>query len=339
MVLQNDLERLRSAWRALSGDDQTEGWRTIPIEHSGSCHLLAGRHFPGNEEAILIGFSSFHVPPSSHLPQGQGFSVEKVKHEIPGGFHEWVSLSRKSAGSLDMFLRMAEDIIGMLRTYYHAGDPILFHMFLGRIKAWQEFMQRGRTDVLSPEAEVGLFGELMVLKMLIERYLSAPAALESWHGPLDGLHDFLIGHGAVEVKSTVATNGFPVTVGSLEQLDGTLVTPLFLVGIRLSLASPGKTLPELVSALANLFDNFPDTKVSFESMVLKAGFLWAFSDHYKRRFVHIETKFLPVMEDFPALTRNNVNAAIRKVRYEMDMDLACIPEVGLEQVLKELGVI
>src|SRR5688572_29231179 len=53
MALRSEGEELVAAWRALAGDQAAEGWRTIPIVPVGPCRLLAGRHFPGNEEALL----------------------------------------------------------------------------------------------------------------------------------------------------------------------------------------------------------------------------------------------------------------------------------------------
>lgn len=339
MALQNDISRLQSAWRALAGESEQGGWRTIPIEPHGSLHLLAGRHFPGNEEAILVGFNAVPVPPDSQLPQGHGFRVERVRHETPGQAKVWVSLARQPVGSLDMFSRMAEDVIGMLRGYVHVDDQTLFRLFIGRIEAWQEFMHQGRALVLGPEAEVGLVGELLFLKLLLERGFSAAAILDGWQGPLDGLHDFLIGSGAIEVKSTVAAQGFPATVGSLEQLDSSLVHPLFLAGIRLALNSSGKTLPEIVASLSSLLDGAPEAKGRFETLVLKAGFFAAFSDRYKRIFSHVETRMLLVNEEFPALTRGNVNTAIRKVRYELDLDLIGTPGMVLDRAFEALEVL
>ncbi|MBF0214390.1 MAG: PD-(D/E)XK motif protein, partial [Magnetococcales bacterium] len=179
--------------RALAGESEQGGWRTIPIEPQGFLHLLAGRHFPGNEEAILVGFNAVHVPPDRQLPQGHGFRVERVRHETPSQAKVWVSLARQPVGSLDMFSRMAEDVIGMLRGCEHVDDRMLFRLFIDRIEAWQEFMHQGRALVLGPEAEVGLGGELFFLKLLLERGLSATAILDGWQGPLDGRHDFLVG--------------------------------------------------------------------------------------------------------------------------------------------------
>ena len=338
MAQQSEFDRLRSAWRALAGENKKEGWRTIPIEQSGSRRLLAGRHFPGNTEAILIGFHSVHLPAKEQLPQGQGFHVEQVKNEVPGSAHVWIALSRKSVGSLDMFARMAEDVIAMLESYRHVDDQTLFQLFLGRIKAWQKFMHQARTGVLGLEEEIGLAGELHFLKLLLERGLPAASVIEAWQGPLDGLHDFLLGSGAMEVKSTTATHGFPATAGSLEQFDASLVSILFLVGVRFMVEPSGATLPEIVDDIACRLEGEPDTKGIFETLLLRAGFLRAFSDRYKRRLAHSETRILLVDGEFPALTRSNVNPAIRKACYELDLDLVSAPRLDLNKALEKLRV-
>lgn len=338
MAPRNDGDRLRVAWRALAGAGAGEGWRTIPIELTGPCHLLAGRHFPGNQEAILVGFRSVRMPPASHLPRGHGFRVEKVPREdVPVAADAWFSLSRQASGSLDMFATMAADIIGLLETCPHAGEDRLFQLFLGRIRAWQDFMERGRDGILGPEAEVGLVGELVVLKSLLDAQVPPIVALDTWQGPLDGLHDFQIGTGAIEVKATVSTGGFPATIGSLEQLDESLRRPLFLAGVRLALDGQGRVLPEFVADLRDRLGADPAAMGVFESRLVQAGFLQAFANVYTRRFSHACTVVLPVDERFPKLTRYNVGIAVRKARYELDLDLVDVADIGLDRALEQLG--
>ena len=97
----------------------------------------------------------------------------------------------------------------------------LLRVFIGRVGAWQEFMRKG-SQALSPEAEIGLIGELTLLRSIIEAGVAPATAIESWVGPLDGIQDFEIGAGALEVKATLSTAAFPARIGSLEQLDEVL---------------------------------------------------------------------------------------------------------------------
>jgi hypothetical protein len=156
---------------------------------NGNCRLLAGRYFPGNEEAILVGFSSVNVPPDRNLPQGHGFRVNRLERDIIGDGHIWVSLARLAAGSLDMFALMAEDIVNFLNSRAEESEDSIFHAFLGRIRAWQNFMDREGMGVLSAEAETGLFGELVILDKLISSGMSLMDAVNAWQGPVDGIQD------------------------------------------------------------------------------------------------------------------------------------------------------
>ena len=49
--------------------DVKDGWRTIEIATRLSCSVLAARHFPGNEEAVILGFSSAKIPSLSICPK------------------------------------------------------------------------------------------------------------------------------------------------------------------------------------------------------------------------------------------------------------------------------
>lgn len=337
MVLQSKREELLTAWRALAGNQETEGWHTIPVAHGGPCRFLAGRRFPGNEEALLVGFNSVRVPPVDHLPEGRGFLVSKTSLVGDDTDHVWIALCRQSAGNLDLFAMMTDDVVTTLHDLRSSDDKRLFSMFLARIRAWQDFMRREGDGVLSPEAEIGLFGELEFLHDLISAGLPAATAVEVWKGPLDGIQDFKIGHGAIEVKSTVSPSGFPATIGSLDQLDDSLTRPIFLAGIRLALTISGKTLPDKVVELRSLMSEEPTALVLFGTRLLHAGFLEGIGDRYSRQFSRVATKILHVAEGFPCLTRGNVAIEIRKANYEIDLDLITTPQLNIGQVLSQLG--
>ena len=147
MAPRNDAENLRQAWRALVGSGEGDGWCTIAIEMNAPCRLLAGRHWPGGEEAILVGFRGVKLPPEAHLPQGHGFRVTKPSGDALGHLYAWLALTRKAVGSLDFFAMMASDIVRLLEGGRNVGEERLFSLFLSRIRAWQDFMERGRDGV------------------------------------------------------------------------------------------------------------------------------------------------------------------------------------------------
>jgi len=339
MALLSKREELETAWRALAGYQSEEGWSTIPVGTLSPCRLLAGRHFPGNEEALLVGFRSVRTPPMEQLPKGLGFLVSKVEIGADGAGYSWIALCRQQAGNTDFFALMADDVVVTLEKQRINDDIRLFNVFISRIKAWQDFMRRGGEELLSPEAEVGLFGELAFMHELLKSGLPVDVVVNSWQGPMGATHDFSIGSGAIEVKSTVSPHGFPAKIGSLEQLDDSLIFPLFLAAIRLAINPLGKTLPILVHETRVMMEAEPVALIGLDSRLLHAGYFDAFAERHTRCFLKTGLRLLPVTDGFPRLTRANVAIEIRNARYELDLDLISSEDVGLIDSLKRLGVI
>ncbi|NJM12226.1 MAG: PD-(D/E)XK motif protein [Synechococcaceae cyanobacterium SM1_2_3] len=319
MALPNEREVLLAAWRALAGHTNEPGWRFIPVATYAYCHLRAGRRFPGNEEGLLAGFHQLATMPVE-LPKGHGFTVMNVDMDSTDPDRVWFGLVRQPAGDSEMFTLMAADMISTLHAASGLDEGAIFRLFLERIRAWQNFMRRGRDGLLSAEAELGLHGELILLALLLDAGLNSLAAVEAWRGPLHGLHDFETTTWAIEVKTTASEQGFPVKIQSLEQLDSRLEEPLYLAGLHLSADMEGLNLSRRVEEVRLRLRNDPAVLHTFNTLLLHTGYADALADRYPRCFVHDRSRLLRVDDHFPSLTRHNVPHEISTVRYEIDLD-------------------
>jgi hypothetical protein len=326
------------AWSSLSTEDNGLGWQAIALPAVGPLALRAGRRSPDNSEAILLGFPTVRLAAAVKLPEGQGFAVERVDPE--GNAKLWLALTRKSSGSAELFATMACDVVGVLDDALAAGadEAKLLQVVVRRIAAWQEFMRKG-TQALGPEAEIGLIGELTLLQTIIEAGVPSTSAIESWVGPLDGIQDFELGTGALEVKATLSTTGFPAKIGSLEQLDDSARQPLYVVGTKLRHTASGRTLPEMVEAVRLAVKGDAESEWLLTERLLAAGYIASHADRYPRRFEHTGTRVVKVADGFPRLTTGMVPAGIKRAMYEIDLDMACGEDVGVDRALKKLGVI
>ena len=326
------------AWSSLSSDDTQPGWRVISLAPAGPIKLRAGRRTPNNAEAVLVGFSTTRLAATDKLPEGQGFAVERADPE--GNGQLWLALTRKSAGSAELFAAMVCDVVGALdeAVAAHCDEAKLARIFIGRVGAWQEFMRKG-AQILGPEAEVGLVGELAVLRDIIGAGVFPSVALESWVGPLDGIQDFEIGTGAVEVKSTLSSTGFPAKIGSLGQLDDSARQPLFVAGERLKQTDAGLTLPEIVEAMKDTVKEDAEAMRLLSERLLAAGYFDAHVDRYTRRFERSVARVTKVGKDFPKLVFGNVPIGIMKAMYEIDLDKTPGENIGIIAALKILGAI
>ncbi len=326
------------AWSSLSGNDSAPGWHAIALPTAGQVELRAGRRSPDNAEAILLGFPSVRLAASEKLPEGQGFAVERADPESADQL--WLALTRRSAGSAELFVAMACDVVGALDESAAAGasESKLLRVFIGRVGAWQEFMRKG-SQVLSPEAEIGLVGELTLLRMIIDAGVPPAVAVESWVGPLDGIQDFELGTGALEVKATLSSAGFPAKIGSLEQLDDSTRQPLFLAGVRLRQTEMGHSLPEMVAAMRQAAEQDAEATRLLGERLLAAGYFDAHAEHYMRRFTLAAVRMIEVKEVFPRLTPGRVPSGITRAAYEIDLDKAVGDNFAAVDALKKLGAI
>ncbi|AND70617.1 hypothetical protein ATSB10_31630 [Dyella thiooxydans] len=198
-------------------------------------------------------------------------------------------------------------------------------------------MRRAGDGVLSPDEEIGLFGELCVLRALLH-HLPCHIVADAWVGPLDGLQDFAFPPGAIEVKTTAAGGPFIARIGSLEQLDTSVIRPLYVAAVRLVQTSAGLTLPDAVADIR--CDLEPDTSAAttFEVRLARSGYRKESASRYVRRFAVVGMNYLAVQEDTPRLVPTNVPSEVRSARYELDLDAISKDRADLATVLKTLGV-
>lgn len=334
MVLPNSTGII-AAWRALDSRTEPEGWRSIPVSFSGNCNLQAARRYPENIEALLIGFSSIVLPVASALPQANGFGVERLSIR---NSDKWLALVRHPEGGQELFSRMVIDIVDLMSRNAEKSELQLYQLFIGRLHTWQAFMQKSH-EALKPSAELGLVGELRFLEILLNAGLPPHMVIDTWKGPIHGLQDFELGAGAVEVKSTLASHGFPAQIMSLEQLDDSVRHPLFVCGCRFSIGSVGMTLPQRVDAIRLMLALDCHALNRFNTVLLFAGYLDVHVEHYVRQFVDTDDRFLLVDSSFPRLVTGNVPVGIRQVHYEIDLDHLVDHKVELAEIMMKTGVI
>ncbi len=324
------------AWRSLTGDTPEDGWRSIPVRPARGCALRAGRRFPGNEEALLVGFLFAEVPAAEVLPDGTGFAVQRVGKGDDG--RTWLALTRRESGSIELFSAMVSDVAGAMDAEVSRNEITLLRVFLGRVRAWQEFMRKGAHG-LGPENELGLVGELCVLDSIIKAGVPPLLALEMWAGPLDAAQDFLVGMGGIEVKATLAARGFLASVGSLDQLDDSARQPLFVAGVRLARTETGRSLPDVVDALSHRLAGADGAEQIFTERLLAAGYLPAHRSLYTRRFAQAAFRVVEVTDGFPRLTAGTVPLGVLRAAYDIDLDRVPGENIEIARALTKLGVL
>ncbi|WP_292427839.1 PD-(D/E)XK motif protein [Mesorhizobium sp.] len=338
MAVLTDTDELEAAWGALAGQRTEKGFLTVALGHSKP-RFRVGIMFPEGDETLLVGFNVDVPPAKSGLPEGSGFRVELAREAPAPGFAIWVCLIRQPGAGRDLFVQMSADIVAALSATQTQSDSWLLSLMLARIRAWQEFMRRPRSGLLSPEEEIGLFGELVFLREALDAGAPAAGMLHSWAGPAGGLQDFQTETVGIEIKSTISASGFPAQISSLEQLDGLAGRAVILGGVRLCQQEGGQTLSELVGGLRMRVAQSRDLAGWLDRSLLLAGYEENAASRYLRRYDVVDTRFFEVDGSFPCLRRSSTVPVIRSANYQIDLDLVEAATLSLSETLVRYGVL
>lgn len=327
-------EGIARAWRALAQQEAAEDWRFVHLTDMGAISVEAGCQFPLGREALIVSFpGSWSVNPA-RLPEGKGFDVSCIEGQSVFAGKTAIALVRRPEGSPDIFAIMVVDVLRTLETASNGAGRDVMEAFLERVREWQAFMARTHRP-LSSDAQIGLLGELWLLRLLADTSLGA-AALDCWQGPLRAAQDFHIRGGAAEVKSTIQADSFLARINSIEQLDGDRA-PIFLCAFRFEENSDGISLVGLVTELRKRF-GAAGVQRGFDALLMVMGYLDEHAALYGRALTLKDSRAFRVDGDMPRLTRAALSAAIRSAAYVLDLDALEVPSIGLSDLINEFGL-
>jgi hypothetical protein len=222
-----------------------------------------------------------------------------------------------------LFATMAADVILRIEERPTADPVALTRACLG---AWRGLFASGGRP-LSPKQLAGLFGELVVLRRLLEH---SPTALQTWRGPSRHYHDFVSGPFAIEVKTTLTSEDRIVHIHGLEQLEQPGGGALVLAHLRAeSLTDDGTSVPEVVAQLAELVSS-----AKLKGLLAAAGYLEDHEENYRGlRFRLVEQAWYDVGDTFPRLSRNSfpggqIPTGLADFQYTLDLTTVTEPPLS-----------
>ncbi|MDB5239129.1 MAG: hypothetical protein JWO00_464 [Candidatus Parcubacteria bacterium] len=227
----------------------------------------------------------------------------------------------------DVLLEISESEISPADAVYRTGTR------------WKKFWSADAPTEVTTEWLNGLFGELIFLHHLIERY--GTDAVFCWAGTSGADHDFQKGKDiAIEVKTSMK---MPLKIHcNIRQLDTDIFKKLFIVCYHLSYSDKGITLPEIVRMIeksleleVNLLDIFYEklaaSKYSCELEVV----------YLEKSFTYSQELIYRVNDSFPKITgasfNNPPDHRISDIRYTLQ--LTSLEELSFDEVKDEISEI
>ena len=181
------------------------------------------------------------------------------------------------------------------------------------LKEWREFWN-GKRVRLSKIEQIGLIGELLVLKELLQH--SSHHIVQHWVGPLDKLHDFEGVQLDIEVKTTTKTPD-SVHISKVSQvapMDGPKDLQLVVVGLE---QGDEFSLVELIDFLRV---SLIELRSLFEKTLRKAGFRDSDRHHYTQKYSLSFLKSHEITENSPVIDPKKLGElpkTVENIRYTL----------------------
>jgi hypothetical protein len=287
-----------------------EGEKTalsIAIDAAGNLHLLAP----------VLGGPAIAMPPD--------LKGLKVRHRIleTGEFLDLVATPSYE----QVFNPVCKDVIdAIVRDRRDSWMAVA-----ATVRAWQTAWKPILPE-MDKRVQVGLFGELLVLRTLMIPCLGS-AAVDQWSGPECERHDFVGERLHLEVKTTRKSR-HEHEISRLDQLRVPEGRQLLLVSVQLEQSVGGSET--LATSIDNAVDLLRSDAAALDRFMVKIANLgWSeemrVSGELLRFFVR-SAFIYPVDESFPRLPDDFATpSGVISVKYTID--LANLPALGMDEAI------
>jgi len=165
------------------------------------------------------------------------------------------------------------------------------------LSKWRELLNRDPVNLPDKNSLIGIYGELWVLRKMIQFDRSA---FETWTGPLGARFDFINNGMALEVKTTLQRKGCIVTIHGVKQLEPMEGSKLFLTVLKLEeIPVGGESIIDLVNSI---LENGIDRSSIFSKLINLNITATNINECSSLKFHMEEEKIFHVDDSFPSIT-------------------------------------
>lgn len=267
------------------------------------------------------------VRPGSRVEEdrsGDGVQIRgTVLVDEAGHSHDLADLVCLKPHLSSAFQRMVEEVLLAMPSDLSRPDRAAGQV----LSRWRELFALLPRGPLAPSQQLGLFGELLVMR---ELQLEGLAADAWWTGADRHRHDFCTGAADIEVKTSGSADSLKVTIHGLGQLEPPPSGPLVLAFLRLETAgADGMCLPDLVREVTEAAAD----KAKLAILLAKAGYSAEHEGHYMdTRLRTVARRWFRVDAGFPRLSADSFapghpHPGVSAISYTADLAHAVAFEV------------
>ena len=252
-------------------------------------------------------------------------------------FENTITMLLSNEGYAEFF----KDTINLILTKIHLnklGKEESINFFLERLNLAKNFYDsENPPKPMSSFTEIGLFGELFLIKEFFLKKFSYKDCLNIWTGP-NKKHDFTTSELLLEVK-TSSLDGKKIINVSNDQLSPIYDKSLYLSFIELNKNFKGITLNDLIETLSLKINEVSDDLLNdFLIKLRQVGYFNFHRDEYKQKYSVNNFNFYEISNSFPHIKEINKPDSIFNlgITYKIDLEKCEDFRINEEQLLNKI---
>lgn len=321
---------IRGIWRNQSFSNITQVLIKEKIEEVSGLNCYVGTIGLSGAKVFILELDNNIKVHHNYLKRFVGVEIQV----LPAIDHSELVIILLENDLTDIFSYFIEDIINELR--YVNDQNIALLKISSKVNYWKRLFSKIAGDVLTPQQQRGLYGELFFLNELLNIGADKSFIINGWHGPLGANQDFCYNGLAVEVK-TSKSNKPSIKISNEYQLDSAGLNELYVQFYKLNEYQGGsETLYRLICGIREQLNS--DILIQFNEKLEILGVNPETEQEYNNTSYSIGfERTYHITASFPKIVRNNLVDALSAVSYEIEPGLCTEFETDINLIFNHIS--
>jgi len=292
--------------------------------HDNYWFTLNKNYLPG----IIINIEKLNIK-NNKFPKAKGWSFN---------FHnKKITMSVNEDKYKDFFVKLINLILIKVYLEKLNGEKSINCFLKNLIFAKDFFEEENVPRKLTAEEQIGLFGEIQILKEILGKKFNLGTSLSSWTGP-SKKHDFTLPNTLLEIKTT-STDTKKINTSSTNQIAPVYDKKLKLIFVQIKKNINGLSLHEVIDNYSKILKE--ESELLFNDFILKltqCRYLDIHKSEYKQKYKIDKLNFFNINENFPYIKEYVVPDGLSdlSITYKIDLEKCEDFRINEEQLLNKI---
>ena len=292
--------------------------------HDNYWFTLNKNYLPG----IIINIEKLNIK-NNKFPKAKGWSFN---------FHnKKITMSVNEDKYKDFFVKLINLILIKVYLEKLNGEKSINCFLKNLIFAKDFFEEENVPRKLTAEEQIGLFGEIQILKEILGKKFNLGTSLSSWTGP-SKKHDFTLPNTLLEIKTT-STDTKKINTSSTNQIAPVYDKKLKLIFVQIKKNINGLSLHEVIDNYSKILKE--ESELLFNDFILKltqCRYLDIHKSEYKQKYKIDKFNFFNINENFPYIKEYVVPDGLSdlSITYKIDLEKCEDFRINEEELINNL---